>query len=1032
MVSADFTVNSEANPGAHTVGYGSTVALALTSISGASSVEWRIESLSEPGETFPVITPSGSPSGATASFPMVANPGDGRGRSLLVRVTVRGARGTSETSSALIGVANSAGRIPVTPGESTERNATHGWAPELNDALNGGLSTSQILALAGVKAAATANVASLSGAVTLDGIACVANDRVFLGFQSTQSQNGPWVVQSGAWTRPSDFNESSDIISGQTIVVTQGATYGGTQWALVSSGPFTLGTTALVWSQVGGSGGASAGTIQPVDVVATSNVNVSSPGFTTYDGVTLTSGSSTILLTGQSTASQNGKYLYNGSSSALTRTADMDADGDLRIGQQVRIKSGTLGAGTIWELGNGSTLAGSKSFSKLTSAADKVNHDRIWSSVLYAPPPSGDTSGATDYATLAALCATAKASGKAVHLQVGVYYINACLDLSGAVGVAIRGCGAGRGDNTTGTIIEYVGPRLTYTVTGTFGGHFDFNASIGCSIDDTITLSSATSDCFVRINLTGGGQPTKFVCRGFMRHPKTVAATSATSMTATVAQKTLTVSGGTYLTGQSIVLASRGAWQQMHGTVNATSSGTTLVVDVDEAYNWDASAARTDWDVLRAPYGIRSNQLADSVFCCGWAGFYCALDADGCYGVDVQTGSYFLNALGHQFTSGSSGQAFRVHCATEPWLYDMTMNGRQWGVKLGNCYKPVIELFTGDPGGHGYFIELFDTIAPTIRGSLHSAWTGGALIYSHGVDGLHVDQPVAEITSGYLVRWGVSGSLNPNVQCSRFLGTALHDPGVNASNYTGGLFFGRDGAFSPAFASPRQLNTNWLQLVASQQYLANSSVDAVVSSSIMRLNPSPDGPIVSHGLAGVGGDGILGFLIHENTGYPVTLKHLSSTETVASNRWSLPGAVDIVIPPNKTGGYTVIMYTRFNGYYRLLGLQRQEWQPADDVEIDNGNSGSTKTIVLAAGKRQKLTMTANCTLSLTDPGANCSVRLRVIQGASAFTLSTPTGAKTPSGSGLVLSGTAGAEDEFELERIGSATYRITKVGAAYS
>ena len=59
----------------------------------------------------------------------------------------------------------------------------------------------------------------------------------------------------------------------------------------------------------------------PVVAVATTNINISNPGTAVFDGVTLTSGQR-LGLVSQSTASQNGIWQFNGSSSALTRTTD--------------------------------------------------------------------------------------------------------------------------------------------------------------------------------------------------------------------------------------------------------------------------------------------------------------------------------------------------------------------------------------------------------------------------------------------------------------------------------------------------------------------------------------------------------------------------------------------------------------------------------------------------------------------------------------------------------------------------------------
>jgi hypothetical protein len=59
----------------------------------------------------------------------------------------------------------------------------------------------------------------------------------------------------------------------------------------------------------------------PVSAVQDSNINISNPGTSTFDGVGLSSGQR-LLLTGQSTGSQNGIWVFNGSSSALTRSVD--------------------------------------------------------------------------------------------------------------------------------------------------------------------------------------------------------------------------------------------------------------------------------------------------------------------------------------------------------------------------------------------------------------------------------------------------------------------------------------------------------------------------------------------------------------------------------------------------------------------------------------------------------------------------------------------------------------------------------------
>lgn len=142
-LSANFTVNSAANPAAHVAAYDSTVTLALTSATGASSIVWEIMACSHSGDAIPTITTSGSPSGVTASFVMPSDPLDGLGRSFLVRCTVsnqvRGADGSYESSIAygVVGAQNVATILPIVPGEENYRHATHGWSPEVNALLAG-------------------------------------------------------------------------------------------------------------------------------------------------------------------------------------------------------------------------------------------------------------------------------------------------------------------------------------------------------------------------------------------------------------------------------------------------------------------------------------------------------------------------------------------------------------------------------------------------------------------------------------------------------------------------------------------------------------------------------------------------------------------------------------------------------------------------------------------------------------------------------------------------------------------------------
>lgn len=86
----------------------------------------------------------------------------------------------------------------------------------------------------------------------------------------------------------------------------------------------------------------------PVRAASTANVTIASPG-TTIDGVTLASGDR-ILLKDQSTARDNGIYIFNGSSSSMTRSTDADSSAEVKAGTYTFVTEGTTNGDTSWVL----------------------------------------------------------------------------------------------------------------------------------------------------------------------------------------------------------------------------------------------------------------------------------------------------------------------------------------------------------------------------------------------------------------------------------------------------------------------------------------------------------------------------------------------------------------------------------------------------------------------------------------------------------------------------------------------------------
>lgn len=95
------------------------------------------------------------------------------------------------------------------------------------------------------RVATTANI-TLSGTQTIDGVACIAGDRVLVKNQTAPAENGVYVVAAGAWSRSTDANISAEITKGAYTFVAFGSTNAGTSWYQTET-VTTLGTDAVSW-----------------------------------------------------------------------------------------------------------------------------------------------------------------------------------------------------------------------------------------------------------------------------------------------------------------------------------------------------------------------------------------------------------------------------------------------------------------------------------------------------------------------------------------------------------------------------------------------------------------------------------------------------------------------------------------------------------------------------------------------------------------------------------------------------------------
>ena len=125
--------------------------------------------------------------------------------------------------------------------------------------------------------------AGSNGAISIDGVSLVLNDRVLVKDQTTQTQNGIYkvtTVGSGSaafvLTRTPDANDAAELTGGVFTFVEEGTANADNGYVATHNGTPTFGTTNITFDQFSGAGQISAGngltkTGNTIDAVGTSN-----------------------------------------------------------------------------------------------------------------------------------------------------------------------------------------------------------------------------------------------------------------------------------------------------------------------------------------------------------------------------------------------------------------------------------------------------------------------------------------------------------------------------------------------------------------------------------------------------------------------------------------------------------------------------------------------------------------------------------------------------------------------------------------
>jgi hypothetical protein len=164
----------------------------------------------------------------------------------------------------------------------------------------------------GLKPGAASRVATgtninLAGTfIAIDGVTLADEDRVLVKDQTTKSENGIYVYDSGTQqlSRAADFNNATNIVGGYLTFIKDG-TLGGTQWVSVIGAGFTLGND-IVFEQFSGAQSLTGGTGIEVDGTEIKNTGVVQIVNGTGISVAPVSGNGTVTVTNTGVTSITG------------------------------------------------------------------------------------------------------------------------------------------------------------------------------------------------------------------------------------------------------------------------------------------------------------------------------------------------------------------------------------------------------------------------------------------------------------------------------------------------------------------------------------------------------------------------------------------------------------------------------------------------------------------------------------------------------------------------------------------------------
>lgn len=222
-----------------------TVASNITEFAsgGASEGLWRRMQLPFVGATTEDLAEAGSLSGAPAAGDRIYFT-DSRAISAIEdnTSTLQISNGINMNSSTLTGL--------PTPSDGTDATTK-----EYVDGLAQGLEVKDSV---DVTAVTDIDLNSSTDPSPIDDYTLQDGDRILLQGQADATENGIYDASTAAdpttWTRSSDFDEDSEVVSGAFTFVENGTNNGDNSFIVTTDDPITVGTTSISWSQFSSAG----------------------------------------------------------------------------------------------------------------------------------------------------------------------------------------------------------------------------------------------------------------------------------------------------------------------------------------------------------------------------------------------------------------------------------------------------------------------------------------------------------------------------------------------------------------------------------------------------------------------------------------------------------------------------------------------------------------------------------------------------------------------------------------------------------